>query len=213
MNIPYRQLSEYQPVDVARLRPGSSYKDLLARSTHPIDEQVRAHGQIPPELLMDRTCPTCGSTRSAHELDKDHLRLVRCNDCDLVYVSPTFDEAHYREVYASRDYQDIVQELGVASHEYRVQRFGEERVRLMQPHVPVDPPRYLDIGCSTGFVVEAARDAGWAATGIAACRRRRRSPPGRCLTKAAGRTRQRRSSTCTGGASAAGTRGILCASS
>jgi 2-polyprenyl-3-methyl-5-hydroxy-6-metoxy-1,4-benzoquinol methylase len=166
MNIPYRQLSEYQPVDVARLRPGSSYKDLLARRTHPIDELVRAHGQIPPELLMDRPCPTCGSTRSAHELDKDHQRLVRCNDCDLVYVSPTFDEAHYREVYASRDYQDIEQELGVASHEYRVQRFGEERVRLMQPHVPVDPPRYLDIGCSTGFVVEAASDAGWAATGI-----------------------------------------------
>ena len=27
-------------------------------------------------------------------------------------------------------------------------------------------PRYLDVGCSTGFVVEAARDRGWDATGI-----------------------------------------------
>jgi 2-polyprenyl-3-methyl-5-hydroxy-6-metoxy-1,4-benzoquinol methylase len=153
-------------VDIARLRPGGSYAQLIAKRTHPIDELVRVHGRIPDDLLRPRACPTCGDTAPAHELDKDHMQLVRCGQCDLVYVTPTFDEAHYLEVYASQEYQDIVRDLGIKSHDYRVERFGTERVGLMQRHLTPTRPRYLDVGCSTGFVVEAARDAGWDAIGI-----------------------------------------------
>jgi SAM-dependent methyltransferase len=176
MKIPYRRPEEYRPVDISKLRPGTSYRDVLAKRTHPVDDLVRQHGRIPEDLLNSRNCPTCGSADAKHELDKDHLTLVRCTSCDLVYTNPTFDEAHYRNVYASEEYQDIVRSLGIESHEYRVQRFGEERVRLMTPYLPPhasaanggsrQAPRYLDVGCSTGFVVEAARSAGWDAIGI-----------------------------------------------
>ena len=167
MNIPYRQITEYQPVDISKLRPGSSYKQLIEKRTHPIDELIRAHGRIPDDLLSPRPCPTCGSRDACHELEKDHMQLVRCTACDLVYVSPIFDEAHYKNVYASRDYQDIVRDLGIKSHDYRVERFGRERVTLMAANLTtVETPRYLDVGCSTGFVVEAARDTGWDAVGI-----------------------------------------------
>jgi 2-polyprenyl-3-methyl-5-hydroxy-6-metoxy-1,4-benzoquinol methylase len=169
MQIPYRRVSEYQPVDVSRLRPGSSYKSLIEKRTHPIDELVSRFGRIPEELLTRRACPTCGSSDETLELEKDHMRIVRCNACDLVYVNPTFDEAHYTQVYASQAYQDIVRDLGINSHEYRVARFGIERVRMMADYLRVPhgrAPRYLDVGCSTGFVVEAARDQGWDAIGI-----------------------------------------------
>lgn len=166
MNIPYRRISEYQPVDISRLRPGGSYKQLIEKRTHPIDELVRRHGRIPDDLLTPRACPTCGSSDATHELDKDHMQLVRCASCDLVYVSPTFDERHYKSVYASAEYQEIVRDLGIQSHAYRVERFGRERVGLMAQHLAAATPRYLDVGCSTGFVVEAARDAGWSAIGI-----------------------------------------------
>jgi 2-polyprenyl-3-methyl-5-hydroxy-6-metoxy-1,4-benzoquinol methylase len=166
MNIPYRHRSEYQPVDLSQLRPGQSYAQLIAKRTHPIDELVRQHGRIPEELLKPRACPTCGSSDARHELDKDHMSVVRCAGCDLVYVSPTFDESHYKEVYSSTDYQEIVRDLGIKSHEYRTERFGRERVGLMGQHLATARPRYLDVGCSTGFVVEAARQAGWDAVGI-----------------------------------------------
>jgi 2-polyprenyl-3-methyl-5-hydroxy-6-metoxy-1,4-benzoquinol methylase len=166
MNIPYRHSSDYEPVDIAQLRPGGSYKQLIEKRTHPIDELVKQHGRIPEDLLRPRACPTCGSADARHELDKDHMRIVRCTACDLVYVSPTFDDEHYKAVYASQEYQDIVRDLGIKSHDYRVQRFGRERIALMRPHLATERPRYLDVGCSTGFVVEAARDAGWDASGV-----------------------------------------------
>jgi SAM-dependent methyltransferase len=169
MQIRYRQLSEYQPVDIGQLRPGGSYKSLIERRTHPIDALIAEHGRIPEALLSKRVCPTCRSTDEAPELEKDHMTIVRCRACDLVYVNPTFDDEHYSKVYASRDYQEIVRDLGINSHEYRVGRFGVERVGLMAESLPPaagPAPRYLDVGCSTGFVVEAARDRGWRASGL-----------------------------------------------
>jgi 2-polyprenyl-3-methyl-5-hydroxy-6-metoxy-1,4-benzoquinol methylase len=168
-NIPYRRLSEYQPVDIAKLRPGGSYKSLIEKRTHPIDDLIARFGRIPEELLTPRACPTCGATDAVLELEKDHMRLVRCRACDLVFVNPTFDEAHYTTVYASQAYQDIVRDLGINSHDYRVSRFGTERVGLMNRFLRVPSgraPRYLDVGCSTGFVVEAAKAQGWEAVGL-----------------------------------------------
>jgi 2-polyprenyl-3-methyl-5-hydroxy-6-metoxy-1,4-benzoquinol methylase len=167
MSILYRRIAEYQPVDIAQLRPAGSYKQLIEKRTHPIDDLVARFGRIPEELLKPRACPTCGRSDAAPELEKDHMTIVRCRACDLVYVSPTFDEAHYKRVYVSAEYQEIVRDLGIRSHEYRVRRFGTERIELMLRHLPYDSrPRYLDVGCSTGFVVEAARDRGWEAIGI-----------------------------------------------
>ena len=167
--IPYRNFAEYVPVDVARLRPKDSYTQLLSQRTHPIEKLVEQHGRIPEDLLHQRSCPTCGSTESRHELSKDHLALVRCAHCDLVYVNPIFDETHYRETYESENYQHIMRDLGEASHEYRVERFGTERIEIMSRYVKPSlscPVRYLDAGCSTGFVVEAAIQRGWRAFGI-----------------------------------------------
>jgi len=169
MQIPYRHLAEYQSVDIAKLRPGTSYKALIEKRTHPIDALVARFGRIPDELLARRACPTCAADAEIPELVKDHMSVVRCSVCDLVYVNPTFDEEHYHSVYASAEYQEIVRDLGISSHEYRVRRFGIERVDIMEQHLMQrdgTPVRYLDVGCSTGFVVEAARDRGWHATGI-----------------------------------------------
>ena len=169
LTISYRRQSEYLPVDVAAMRPKDSYRQVVERRNYPIERLIEEHGCIPQDFLTDRPCPTCGSTRRELELEKEGLSLVRCQDCDLVYVNPVFDEAHYKTIYQAEDYQAIVRDLGEASHDYRVERFGKERVGIMARFLRSadgEAPRYLDIGCSTGFVVEAARDAGWQASGL-----------------------------------------------
>lgn len=169
MQIPYRRYGEYIPIDLSRLRPGGSYKALINKRTHATDGLIAKYGRIPDDLLIERDCPTCGSRAYREELKKDHLVLVRCDACSLVYVNPAFDEGHYKAVYSSEEYQEIMRDLGINSHAYRVSRFGVERVDIIARHLRTDgnsPFRYLDVGCSTGFVVEAARDLGWDAVGI-----------------------------------------------
>lgn len=167
MKIPYRTRQEYIPVDIGRLRPSDSYAQLMKKRTFSIDTLIEQFGKIPDDLLVDRACPTCGAGDYKTELSKDHMNLVRCAQCRLVYVNPVFDEAHYKEIYRSQDYQDIAKGLAVDSHGYRVERFGCERVEIMKHYLPSNASiHYLDVGCSTGFVVEAARDAGWQAMGL-----------------------------------------------
>ena len=119
--IPYRHISEYQPSISASCRPGSSYKSLIEKRTHPIDELVARFGRIPEELL---TTARLSDVRQPHEetrsSTKDHMRIVRCGVCDLVYVNPTFDEAHYQRCTRRRSIRRSFATSGISSHEYRV---------------------------------------------------------------------------------------------
>jgi len=167
--IPFRRFAEYLPVDVAAMRPKDSYRKVVEGRNYPVERLIAEHGRIPDDFLTERPCPTCGGRGCDPELEKEGLALVRCRDCDLVFVNPVFDEAHYKTIYRAEKYQEIVRDLGEASHDYRVERFGKERVEIMTRFLRNEvsaAPRYLDIGCSTGFVVEAARDAGWQASGL-----------------------------------------------
>ena len=58
------------------------------------------------------------------------MRLVRCRVVRSRLRQPDFDEAHYQEVYASQDYQDIVRDLGIKSHDYRVRALRPRARRL-----------------------------------------------------------------------------------
>lgn len=168
MQITYRRPEEYIPVDLEKLRPARSYEKLIDRRSAPVDVLIEKYGYIPQEFLSERSCPNCAFNQTQHEMEKDHLHLVRCKRCNLVFVNPIFDEVHYHQIYSSETYQEIVRDLGEASHEYRMSRFGVERVSIMRRYLSseIPSPTYLDVGCSTGFVVEAAAKVGWRATGV-----------------------------------------------
>ena len=166
MKIPYRKYDEYIPVEISKMRPKESYENLIKKRTWAIDDLIAKHGEIPADYLHDRKCPNCDSTENAPIMNKDHLVIVKCTKCEMVFVNPIFDEEHYLKTYQAADYQQIVKELGEDSHDYRRERFGKERVEIVERYVKKKPISYLDVGCSTGFVVEAGKDAGWDAVGI-----------------------------------------------
>ena len=101
--------------------------------------------------------------------EKDNLNVVECNDCNIIYVNPIFYSELYKETYKSFDYQQIVKKLDEDSHNYRKDRFGKERYEFItRYHNSSLPKRVLDIGCSTGFMLDYFREqnTGWDSEGI-----------------------------------------------
>lgn len=82
--------------------------------------------------------------------------------------------------YSAADYQDMLSALVLESHEYRVQRFGSERMEILNSHHASNAPKsVLDVGSSTGFFIEAAQKAGWSAAGIELAKTTREFSQGR----------------------------------
>lgn len=168
MQLRYRPYSELKSVDISKLRPAGAYKALMDKRSYPVDKLIEKYGKIPNEMLEDRNCPICSSGSGKLEMQKDGHDIKRCGECDIVYVSPVFSSSHYLEIYDEDETRELSKIYSNQSHEYRLARFGRERVERMSQFIPseIQVPVYLDVGCSTGFTVEAAQEAGWNATGI-----------------------------------------------
>ncbi|MHC4243842.1 MAG: class I SAM-dependent methyltransferase [Planctomycetota bacterium] len=167
MFLKYQDAVMDQDINVRRLRPAGSYDNLIANRNHALKGLISTNGQISHQYLMERLCPSCGSDKYEVEFVKDHLNVVSCKSCLLVYVNPVLKPEICENIYLSAEYSDIVKSLIEESHNYRKQRFGYERINNIERYTPRTlPKRLLEIGCSTGFLLEAARERGWEVTGI-----------------------------------------------
>jgi SAM-dependent methyltransferase len=166
MKLDYREEVSFQNIDIGKLRPAGSYSHLLSNRTGPVTDLL-SNPTLLKDRLKTRSCPLCCNQDTEHLATKDSLKIVKCVRCDLVYVNPVFDDELYHSLYESESYQNVVKDLGEASHVYRRERFGTERADFIsRNHNPCLPKKYLDIGCSTGFTLEAMTAIGWSATGI-----------------------------------------------
>jgi 2-polyprenyl-3-methyl-5-hydroxy-6-metoxy-1,4-benzoquinol methylase len=152
---------------MGKLRPKGSYDKLIANRTHLLKKILNENGVIESKYLVDRSCPSCQCETSEPQIVKDHFNIVACERCSLLYVNPILNPERYNEIYRSEEYAGIVKDLGETSHNYRKKRFGEERIENIERFVPDSlPKKLLEIGCSTGFMLEAAQERNWKATGI-----------------------------------------------
>jgi 2-polyprenyl-3-methyl-5-hydroxy-6-metoxy-1,4-benzoquinol methylase len=160
-----------QNIDIKKLRPNNSYDNLIEKRTYGLENLIEDN-RIPQKYLENRACPSCGfiilsGEGSAFEFYKDYFYGVSCTNCNLVFINPVLNSEIYEKLYKSEIYQDIVKTLGEDSHAYRKEKFGKERIDLVEEfHKSTLSKNLLDIGCSTGFVIEEADDRGWLATGI-----------------------------------------------
>jgi 2-polyprenyl-3-methyl-5-hydroxy-6-metoxy-1,4-benzoquinol methylase len=113
-------------------------------------------------------CPLCGSPGNDRGQDVFHgLELIRCDSCGLHYISPRLSQAGLSSFYSKEYY-----------YEYRVwtghpvkNEAQEEEIRLSSAKLDkietlASPESILDIGCSTGEFLEAARARGYRPFGV-----------------------------------------------
>lgn len=110
-----------------------------------------------------QSCNLCGQTQFDALLRKDGYDLMRCRGCHLLFVgNPPTDEqrAHLYSFESGYHAALDVDPVSNAFHE----REAALNLRVLRRHVTRG--RMLDIGCSTGIFLQAARAAGWPAQGL-----------------------------------------------
>jgi SAM-dependent methyltransferase len=125
-------------------------------------------GNLSFDLEVVNTCDLCGGTEVANELIVNGWNLNKCIKCNLVFTSPRHTEAYLSKMYKD-EYYDLAsnylhgqlskpsKDLIRLATSLKERCTDSERLRI---------PRYLDVGCGGGVVVNAFHQAGWEAVGI-----------------------------------------------
>jgi len=166
LNLSYQEEVVDQNIAVGKLRPNESYDNLIKKRAYALAQFLDARGNIKEEFLCLRLCPVCAASSYEKRFNKDKLNVVECTNCHVLYVNPALTKEANQKVYESKEYSQIIKTLVEESHEYRRNRFGKERMNIIERYVDVTLPKtLLEIGCSTGFLLEEAQARGWGVTG------------------------------------------------
>ena len=106
-------------------------------------------------------CPTCAATQSRDVITYDTLRFVRCTGCGLIYKREQADGlgVGYEEEYFRFNRAGYLKRWA-----HRVRKCRRQVLACLEyaPHART----LLDIGCSAGYVLEAAKAEGLTPTGL-----------------------------------------------
>jgi SAM-dependent methyltransferase len=104
----------------------------------------------------------CDETRRRALFEKDGYEIVRCQGCGLVYVDADLGSADLQQRYGADYYGGGVFDDYIAERDERIAG-ARAYCRLLNRLVPAG--RLLDVGCATGFFLEAASQS-WGVTGV-----------------------------------------------
>lgn len=106
--------------------------------------------------VTETTCENCGHGDLESFFDEPKHQLKRCPSCNLYqkgYLeSETVYEGDYHQHYSKRRKSKM--------------RTAAIRLASTTKYLKSERPRTLDIGCSVGATVQAAKDRGWEAMGV-----------------------------------------------
>lgn len=111
--------------------------------------------------VVARRCQACGGGACSHAIAHDGMDLYRCGDCGLIFLDPMPTPDELAAIY------DNPYDGATTSYFAKVEKkMRRSRGRVRQLGRYVRGGRFLDVGCSGGFVVEAAVEQGFDGYGI-----------------------------------------------
>lgn len=107
--------------------------------------------------MKSRRCPTCNSKRYKKSFKKKGFHYVVCMDCEMMFINPIPEEDYLDKVYD--DYgKSYFTNPDKLKADFNPARYKRE-IKLLQ-RIPTKK-RLLDVGCSTGSFLVAAKKAGF----------------------------------------------------
>jgi len=144
-----------------RLKPkGSitSYTRLVARDI------ARLRRSLSDGRMFDsksKTCPLCGSKKLCDKFEKAGFLHTECRDCKFLFVNPRpTSQSLYQYYTSSRASAFFQKQIIEKSKKYRIVQIFKPRACWLHKQFE-HPGRILDIGCSTGLLLEEMRSLGW----------------------------------------------------
>ena len=104
-------------------------------------------------------CPVCAGTEFLRLFEKAGEPIAKCLNCGLTLINP---RPHYDTIKAGYDADYSGAYIRKAASKLRRSR---RRVRRLERRYGLSGA-WLDVGCSAGFVVKAAQEAGFEAHGV-----------------------------------------------
>ncbi len=151
-----KALQEYLPINLDAMRqPG-----FLKKRSREIKQCVKnvASGKGWQEIIR---CPLCNGDEREVVFSRFGIDIVQCGSCGCGYAEKFPRDT--ADVYSSEEYLPIAQSDYLDNVTYRFERFGKERLSLIDAYldkVPADT-RLLDVGCGTGWFLEMAQKQGY----------------------------------------------------
>ncbi len=115
------------------------------------------------DLYMSAQCLICSSKTETKIANLANYSILKCPDCSLRFLDPMPSEDCLAEFYAS--HENFNHYAKVAE---RKLKSGAAKIKRLMKYAPSGS--FIDIGCSTGANVEAARRLGFSSSGIDLCR-------------------------------------------
>lgn len=119
------------------------------------------------------TCNLCESNSSIKLFKISSFEIVKCKNCNLIYVNPRLNQKELKKIYAGNYFTNPhFYEDGLGHYGYDKYFFDKDNIqenftgRSENISNFVKTGNLLDIGCAAGFFLDLARSRGWKTEGI-----------------------------------------------
>ena len=147
-------LKEHLKVDINKMRASNFLKAQREFELMMIEKINSKHGT--KNVL---TCPLCNSDKYTQEFSKYGIPLVKCENCELRFHTKIPSDPG--DLYQDPNYVVHTKEDNEEHFNYRKERFGRERIRLLERFCgKLAKKKILDIGCGNGDFLSVAKEAG-----------------------------------------------------